>query len=363
MLVSRPPFGLVALGAFVLTLSACGGGGGGGSGTVPTTASDYTATTTTTTPTTTSTSTVAPIVYCCDPAVAAPTSLSEMLQLNGGVSNGFAITTHLNIQNESTEPSSIAGGGTSANPASVTVNASGVVDKLTLSTVNAAAWSNTMVYDDTAPAADRVILWFDVWDASALLDFTDWTDGDNIQVAHTYLDTGAADQPDGTVPKYQYMAWGWWLTAEYGTTDPMIDMVEGFFVVGKPTDPGNIPTNGTATYSGETSGQALDGATYGVFSATADFQNRQIAVSSSNTMLETVVQNNMSTVTAPQYDFAGTLSYAAGVNQFSGAISNPDSGMTGTATGMFYGPAAEEMGGVFEITNGTAAVKGLFVAN
>lgn len=357
-MVSRPPFGLAALGAFVLTLSACGGGAGG-SGTVPTTASDYTATTTTST----STSTVAPIVYCCDPAAAAPTTLPEMLQMNGGVSNGFAITTHLSLQGTSTEPSSVAGGGTSASPASVTVNPSGVLDTLTLSTMNAAAWSNTMVYDDTAPTADRVILWFDVTDSWALLDFTDWTDPNNIQIAHTYLDTGAADQPDVTVPKYQYMAWGWWLTADYATTDAMIDTVEGFFVVGKPTDPGNIPTTGTATYSGETSGQALDGATYGVFSATADFQNRQIAVSSSNTMLETVVQNNTSTVAAPQYDFTGTLSYAEGVNQFSGAISNSSSGMTGTATGMFYGPAAEEMGGVFEITNGTAAVKGLFVAN
>jgi hypothetical protein len=355
------PFRLTTLGAFILSLSACGGGGGG-SGTVPTTASDYTPTTTTptttTTTTATSTSTVAPIAYCCDSATA-PATLTETLQLNGGVSNGFAITTHLSLQGTSSDPSSVTGGGTGANPASVTVNPSGAVNTLTLSTVNAAAWSNTKVYDDTAPTADRVILWFDVKDAWALLDFTDWTDPNNIQIAHIYFDTGAADQPDATVPKYQYMAWGWWLTSDYATTDAMIDTVEGFFVVGKPTDPANIPTIGTATYAGETFGQALDGATYGTFNATADFQNRQIAVSSTGTVLDT----GSATVAASQYDFGGTLTYAAGVNQFGGAISNPDSGMRGTATGMFYGPAAEEIGGVFEMTNGALAAKGLFVAN
>lgn len=354
MLYNHAPFRLTALGAFVLSLSACGGGGGG---TVPTTSYTPTATTTTTTRTAPSTSSVAPIVYCCDPA-ASPATLSEMLQLNGGVSNGFAITTHLNLPGTASDPGSVKGGGTSASPASVTVNASGAVDTLTLSTVNAAAWANTMVYDSNA-SADRLILWFDVWDSSALLDFTDWTDPNNIQIAHTYFDTGAADQPDATVHKYQYMAWGWWLTADYATTDPMIDTVEGFFVVGKPTAPGNIPTTGTATYSGETSGQALDGATFGIFNATADFQNRAIAVSSTNTILD----QGTGTFAAPQYDFNGTLSYAAGVNQFNGTISNSTSGMAGTATGMFYGPAAEEIGGVFEITNGSAAVKGLFVAN
>jgi hypothetical protein len=45
----------------------------------------------------------------------------------------------------------------------------------------------------------------------------------------------------------------------------------------------------------------------------------------------------------------GTLNYASGSNQFSGAIST-DGGMTGSATGRFYGPAAQEIGGTFSAT-------------
>jgi hypothetical protein len=48
-------------------------------------------------------------------------------------------------------------------------------------------------------------------------------------------------------------------------------------------------------------------------------------------------------------NMTGTLNYSPGSNQFSGAVSTAG-GMTGTAQGRFFGPAAEEIGGTFSVT-------------
>ena len=47
----------------------------------------------------------------------------------------------------------------------------------------------------------------------------------------------------------------------------------------------------------------------------------------------------------------GELTYEAGSNQFTGPVETTG-GMTGMASGVFYGPAAEEIGGTFA-TQGT----------
>jgi hypothetical protein len=56
---------------------------------------------------------------------------------------------------------------------------------------------------------------------------------------------------------------------------------------------------------------------------------------------------------APQHNITGTLSYASGSGVFSGAVSN-NSGHNGSAIGKFYGPNAEEIGGVISTQGGTA---------
>ena len=50
----------------------------------------------------------------------------------------------------------------------------------------------------------------------------------------------------------------------------------------------------------------------------------------------------------PTLDMAGILTYAAGTNSFTGNVVT--TGLTGTSTGRFYGPNAEELGGVFGLS-------------
>jgi len=46
------------------------------------------------------------------------------------------------------------------------------------------------------------------------------------------------------------------------------------------------------------------------------------------------------------------LSYTAGTNSFAGDVTNGGS-LSGTSTGRFYGPSAEELGGVFILQAGS----------
>ena len=76
--------------------------------------------------------------------------------------------------------------------------------------------------------------------------------------------------------------------------------------------------------------------------------------------------NDLSTPAAfaaqPALDMAGTLEYEAGSNHFMGTVTTAG-GMMGRANGVFYGPAAEEIGGTFETRGtGVAAYIGAFGA-
>ncbi|MCW5620010.1 MAG: transferrin-binding protein-like solute binding protein [Burkholderiales bacterium] len=51
----------------------------------------------------------------------------------------------------------------------------------------------------------------------------------------------------------------------------------------------------------------------------------------------------------PRSKFSGTLIYAAGTNRFDGAVSSADAQLSGNASGRFYGPAAQEIGGIYHL--------------
>jgi len=116
----------------------------------------------------------------------------------------------------------------------------------------------------------------------------------------------------------------------------------------------NVPQTGTATYSGFAAGIFMHTIiSYVTANVTAqvDFANGSIAFSTSNTAIS-------NSVTTPNLladsglDINGTLKIQAATNSFTGPVGNSNSSnLQGTATGKFYGPAAQELGGVFAIKN------------
>jgi hypothetical protein len=81
----------------------------------------------------------------------------------------------------------------------------------------------------------------------------------------------------------------------------------------------------------------------------ANFGGRTLAFTSS----DTAIRPDFATAPEPRPDLdlrGSTLSYAAGTNRFSGGVSTVGTSLgniNGTTTGQFYGPSAQELGGVF----------------
>ena len=92
-------------------------------------------------------------------------------------------------------------------------------------------------------------------------------------------------------------------------------------------------------------------------SAVTDFAARSIAFSTTGT---TQTPDLINSSTNSNLNMSGTLTYASGSNQFTGSVATTG-GMTGSATGRFYGPSATEIGGTFAVTGaGIASYGGAF---
>jgi hypothetical protein len=276
------------------------------------------------------------------PPTTAPANISQLLQLNGGVSTGLAVSASVNTINVGTP--SLAEQVVDikfAELAKVTVPASGTITSITLDAPYASLSGST-----------------NTWNTDSRINPGDIEFCQSCPNTGIYLENGTLQTATATVPLFQYMAFGTWYEdgAQAGTTIPSVG---GFMVVGQPTDPANIPTTGTATYLGAAGGIFIDTAAgagqpgdyVAAFSANADFAARTLAVSTANMTVNGVAM--------PQHNITGTLSYGAGSNSFTGNIATP-SGITGTATGAFFGPTAQEIGGVTKMQGGTVQAIGIF---
>lgn len=126
----------------------------------------------------------------------------------------------------------------------------------------------------------------------------------------------------------------------------------GAISVGAPTPVGGLPTAGMATYNGLSSGIYIDagGETWiheANMSAIANFgAPRSVSFSTMNT----VATNAVGPTSMPGLDLSGTLSITPGANVISGPLTTASPALSGTATGRFYGPTAQEIGGVYALT-------------
>jgi len=160
---------------------------------------------------------------------------------------------------------------------------------------------------------------------------------------------------------WSYQDFGIWVTGA-GTGSGTY----GAASFGAATPSGSIPTTGTATYSGVTGGRfgTVGGPAYFTssnLSSNVDFAARTLSFTTSSTQQSTtLLSGSFSANTA--LDLTGSLSYNAGSNQFTGNVNNTGSTLTGTATGRFYGPAAQEIGGTFGLTGSAGYYGGGFGA-
>ena len=84
--------------------------------------------------------------------------------------------------------------------------------------------------------------------------------------------------------------------------------------------------------------------------ATVDFGARNILFTTSDT--KALNMNTNAETANTSLNLTGTLTFP-GSASFSGNVSTVDNRLSGTASGRFYGPAAEELGGTYHLSRGT----------
>jgi C-lobe and N-lobe beta barrels of Tf-binding protein B len=129
----------------------------------------------------------------------------------------------------------------------------------------------------------------------------------------------------------------------------------GAISAGGPTSGSALPTSGTATFNGLAAGLYIDTAgtpwgTAAMMKADVSFGSRTILFSTSKTFVASDPQAARAGALDENLNLSGTLSYAQGINNFSGTVTTQNGQLTGRSEGRFYGPAAEEIGGVYSLS-------------
>ena len=279
------------LSTFALTLSGCGGGGGGG------TSTDIA------------------------PPVTPPVRTTSTITANG-ISQDATYTA------SDTAVTSVTDKGVSKTGASAALtyyDDDGSIQKIVIKTpYSSVTWDKTK--GDTIDATDVAMVATDAAGAKI---------GVVVNATHPKVD-------------WKYQTFGLWetgLDTGSGTV--------GAISVGAQTAASAIPTTGVATFIGISGGIYLNEAgtknyiTASALTAEVDFLGRTIDLSTTAT--EKLDSVTGLTTLDPSLNMQGTLSYTPTVNSFTGDVATTG-GLTGTSTGQFYGPAAQELGGVFSLT-------------
>ncbi len=225
-----------------------------------------------------------------------------------------------------------------ANGISQTINVSGN-SGVTSKTINAPDSNNSNVVLSYASSAPLTLVGIDINTPTSSASFIDRGSG-----APGASAAGLALVVNPFKAGWNYQTFGFWAT-EFSPTSGAV----GAFSVGSVTPVSGIPIVGTATYNGVSGGIYIDAS--GIpdvqsasMTASVDFAARNVSISTTGTM----IGPQSASIAAPQLDYSGVLAYGAGTNQFSGPVSTTL--MNGTATGRFYGPAAEEIGGIYSLS-------------
>jgi len=153
---------------------------------------------------------------------------------------------------------------------------------------------------------------------------------------------------------WDYQSFGVWNRVEYGAPDAI-----GAESFGAVTPASAVPSSGYGYFTGKLAGmyvspQGLASMAAGNVVVSADFSARSLTFATTDI---TTSQDLRTATLATNLNLSGTLTYSPVSNKFSGTLTNANgtfSGtLSGTTEGRFYGPAAQELGGVFAVKSPT----------
>ena len=325
----------------LFSAAGCGGGGGGGSAPAAVAATPPASTTTTTTtpdPTSDAVSTLT-------------TPLTAAAAVTASGSNSFAAL-----------PSSTTvfpAGNTvgSATSSSLTLNTAANVAQVTYYSNGSfaiAATVNGTTYSDTFAA-----------NTETRVDANSVSYNQNLTGSSTLISTVALYSPNATASALQYTEFGVW-TRDLSDGSATLGIP---FAIGYETPAAGMPKTGSASYSGAALGTGVIG------SQPYDFEGSVVvsanfgtsAVSANFTNMQALQVSGTAVTSTPWNSFSSSAQIGSGTNGFSGTTSAAANGsslspsaLSGSISGKFFGPAAQEIGGVWTLSGGNTAVLGSF---
>lgn len=132
----------------------------------------------------------------------------------------------------------------------------------------------------------------------------------------------------------------------------------GVLAIGNETTPAAMPMTGTATYNGTTIGVGTSTTTAFALSGTAQIVANFATASVTTSFSNIVTQNLATNAVGAMSDLTGA-SVIAG-NKYAGPLAG--GGLAGQVSGTFYGPAAQETAGVWNVSGGGLTAIGSFGA-
>jgi hypothetical protein len=164
---------------------------------------------------------------------------------------------------------------------------------------------------------------------------------------------------NGAASTLTYSTYGVW--SEFASANAGIPNIFGTLVAGVATTTAQMPTTGTATYSGNIQGAGLTSSSAGLIrsgavSLNANFASNTITGSVTGLVVNSIANENGPPGTMNNINLTGgTISGAAfsGTAAAAAATGTPlvnITGATGTFGGKFFGPAAAEAGGSLALT-------------
>ncbi len=156
----------------------------------------------------------------------------------------------------------------------------------------------------------------------------------------------------------QYMVSVEWLLHK-GADNP----VRGIGLAGFQTEfnKASLPNTGTVQFNGVSKGYYESNAS-GLFEvhsrivAEVNFNNKNVNLSSVSTRCKNYIQCDISGINSNGLDFSTTLNYQGSNNLRRDNVRSDDGSVTGTVQARFYGPQAEEFGGVFGMKNNNGSI-------
>lgn len=161
---------------------------------------------------------------------------------------------------------------------------------------------------------------------------------------------------------WSYQTFGYFFgNANNGFLDKTRDAFVGYQSIGRPTKGSEMPKSGSADYNGITHGYYNGNQVTALNKIHADFGKRKLNYETVGTAQLHTFEGERRTSHViedkPAYNLSGTATWGGNSGDFAGDIRTAE-GLTGKMQGRFYGPAAEEIGGVFGLqgvaTDGSA---------